>query len=233
MSKKDTQRTDSRIKHDNIPEDVRAGARMYVRLLKAGDPIPDYVRKLHNQYKRLARRGGGSAIKSNIIHTFIPERYRKANNDIARLKRQGKKPTPETEADAREYQRWLKHGGQPPPKRIKLEPDEVKWPQTAAMEWDRLINDGKCPGDIPQYIIDGRAKYLGKQTSKYTPCSKSDRKGGKGCRGMHGNGPKLLKYAPGVANCVRCQIGYRNVPEDVNRCGCCGGSLRKQKRFKS
>lgn len=223
------------IKYPDIPEEVRAGARTYVRLLKAGQPIPDHVRELHNKYKGWARRSGRKpGFTGNIVRTDIPEEFRRANTEVARMKRLGKKPDAETKANYSEYQRWLKYGGKPPPKKVvKFELDKMEWPMAAALEWDRRISGGEAPGEIQQYIVDGRAKHKGLKPSKYTPCSPSDRTGGKGCRKKHGNGPKRLRYGPGIANCTKCQIGYTNVPDDVNRCGCCGATLRKQKRSKS
>lgn len=225
---------DSRIKYADIPEPVRKGARIYVRLLKAGKPIPDHIRKLHNEYKSWARRKGKNPadFKGNIIHDYIPEPLRKANTEVARLRRLGEKPDEKVAADYLEYQRWLKYKGEPP-KRMKLEPVEPKWPLTAVIEYDRLIKEGVAPGDIPRHIVEGRAEHLGVKPSKFTKCALSDRVGGRGCRGRHGNGPRRLRYVPGVAMCVRCTIAYTGVPEDVNRCGCCGATLRKEKRFKS
>lgn len=220
------------VKYMDIPGELRRCGSEYSRLRRAGEPVPEDVRIKNNLYKRWLARGGkdpNAAKMDGVSHTYIPEDLRRACAEYNRLKRHGRTPSAEVLAKHAEYHRWLKHGGRPPEKGG----GNTEWPRSAYLEWVRLIKAGTPPGDIPSKVAEGRAEYLGTAPRKYTECAPSDHVGGRGCRGRHGNGPRRLPYGPGVAACTSCMIAYRDVPDDVTGCGCCGKPLRKSARSKS
>ena len=221
--------------YKDIPPELRRAACESVRLRRAGLPVPDDVRRNHNLYKQWVNHDGkdpAEAPNHKTVHTYIPEHLRKANTTYCRKRREGQVPTKEEAADAAEYRRWIQYGAKPPEKEEPLPPPKAEWPLSAALEWDRLISEGTSPGDIPEKIAQGRAEHLGIAPKKFTKCSQSDVVGGRGCRGRHGNGSRRPKYGPGVAVCSNCDTSYKDVPADVNWCGCCGSNLRKSARFK-
>ena len=218
------------VKYADIPAELRRAANEYTKLLRAREPIPDEIRVKHNKYKRWVACGGKDpdAVKTDrVVYDYIPEELRRASHEYNRLKRRGETPPPDVAKKNSEYGRWVRHRGEPPPR-----PEEPKGPHLAHLEWIRRIREGESPGDIPASVAEGRAEYLGTAVRKYTACAPSDRKGGRGCRGRHGSGPRRLPYGPGVAVCTNCVVAYRDVPADVTGCGCCGKPLRKSSRSK-
>lgn len=218
------------VKYADIPEELRRCGSEYSRLRRAGKSIPDDIRTKNNMYKRWLACGGKdpeTAKASRVTRVYIPEELRHACAEYHRLKRHGRIPPAEVAAKYAEYQRWISHGGKPPERK------KPEWPHSAYLEWIRLIRAGTPPGDVPSKVAEGRAEYLGAAIKKYTACAPSDYKGGHGCHGHHGNGPRMLPYGPGVAMCTNCSVAYTCVPYDVTRCGCCGKQLRKSARAKS
>ena len=226
-----------RIIHHGIPTDLREAARRYAVLIGRGEPVPDDIRKKHNEYKKWVRYGGKDPAgipRKASANSYIPEDLRKALAEYNRLHAAGADPPRDVIEKANEYARWRAHGGPPPEKRRRLpKPHEVEWPYSAYLEWHAMLKKGVPPGEIPAKVAEGYAKYLGVPVRKYTPCCPPGKKNGQGCRGRHGDGPMRIPFAPGVAHCTPCQIAYRNVPDDVTRCGCCGKVLRKNPRNKS
>lgn len=222
--------------YGDIPEELRRAACEAVKLRRAGKPVPDDIQRLSNQYKRWVYHNGkdpGEGDGREPVHGFIPDELRKAHAAVCRKRYNGEIPTKEETAMYNEYFRWIRHGGPPPEREERPDPARVEWPLSAYLTWNDLIKAGTAPGDIPMDIADGRAEYLGVAPKRYTACSPSDVVGGRGCRGLHGGGPRRLRYGPGVAMCLNCDASYTDVPEDVNWCGCCGRRLRKSARFKS
>ncbi len=219
----------ARVKHADIPPELRRAFYECARLRSEGEPIPDHVRQMANEYRRWANNGGKDpgGRTWGAVYTYIPEELRKAVTRCAKARRAGLRPSAEDLAKQSEYWRWRLHGGPPP------QPDPPpEWPKSAHLEWRRLIRAGTAPGDIDPDIARGHAEYEGRKPHRYTRCAPSDRIGGRACHGRHGNGPRRLPYAPGVANCRMCNVAYTDVPDDVFRCGCCGGLLRKEAKFK-
>ena len=215
------------VKHVDIPIELRRAAVEYGRLSRAGETVPDEIRIMHNEYKRWACRGGKDpeVYRSRIKHDYIPDDLRQAGLEYNRILRRGEMPTEDIIKKNSEYCRWVRHRGPPPPK-----PEKPEWPRSAHLEWIRLIGDGVPPGKIPADIAKGRSEYLGTTLRKYTKCSPSKNRGGRGCRGMHGDGPRKIPYGPGIAMCTNCSVMYQNVPDDVTGCGCCGKTLRRSAR---
>lgn len=221
--------------YEDIPEEYRRGACEAVKLRRAGKPVPEDIQELSNKYKRCVRYGGkepDSGSAHNTVHDYIPEQYRNANTAVCRKRLLGQTPTDEEIAFANEYRRWIRYRGEPPAKEEPADPAKAEWPLSAYLEWNNLLKEGKAPGEIPARISDGRSEYLRMDPKRYTGCSPSEKVGGRGCRGRHGNGPRRLRYGPGVAMCIHCDIAYTGVPKSVSWCGCCGGPLRKSARFK-
>lgn len=223
--------------YPDIPEELRKASNEYVKLRGAGEPVPDDIREKHNEYKRWVAHGGrdpGTVPKKGHPKTYAPAHLRAASAEYRRLRLAGQNP-PQDVVDAHnEHCRWLRYRGQPPEKRKRIpKPEEVEWPYSAYLEWNRLIREGTAPGDIPADIADGHAKHLGKPVKKYTPCEDSEVRHGHGCRGRHGKSNARRYFRKGTANCVRCSASYADVPEDVMWCGCCGSRLRKNPRSRS
>ena len=224
------------VTYQDIPENLRRAACEAVKLRRAGKPVPDDIQEMSSRYKRWIYHGGqdpGEGDGRVPVHDYIPAELREAHAAVCRKRYNGQAPTKEETAMSNEYYRWLRHGGPPPDKEERPDPDKTEWPLSAYLMWNQLIKDGTAPGDIPADIADGRAMHLGTTPKRYTACSPSDRIGGRGCRGRHGKGPKRRRYGPGVAMCSNCDTSYTDVPDDVNWCGCCGTILRKSARFKS
>lgn len=222
-----------RISYPDIPEDLRLAANEYTRLRSAGLPVPDHVKRGHNLYKRWVANGGRDPTvrRGNAI---TPAHLREANSKFKRMQRAGLKPPRELVDAHNEYVRWLRYRGQPPEKRKPLpKPEEVKWPYSAYLEWNRLIREGVAPGDISEELARGYAEHRGVSVRKYTKCEDSDMPHGRGCRARHGKSNARKYHRKGVASCVPCSASYSDVPEDVLWCGCCGARLRRNPRSRT
>ena len=219
------------ITYKEIPPELRRAAADAIRLRRSSLPVPDHIQSLSNEYKRWVRHGGTDPGQSGhkLTHGYIPEKLRKASNIVSLKRRTGGVITDEEARMANEYRRWIKYGGEPPSSSNHESPDV--WPLSAYREWVRLIREGVAPGDIPYNIALGYAEHKGMTPKKYTECSPSSTVCGRGCRGQHGDGPKRLRYGPGVARCTVCDRAYVGVPDDTHWCGCCGSSLRRRYVF--
>ena len=154
-----------RLKHSDLPAELREANSEYQRLQRAGKPVPEDIRALKCEYLRITARRRDPKVGSRRRgrqpeYDDIPEELREANSEYQRLRRAGQ-PIPENiHALNREYNRILARHRDPKvgSRRRGRQPEHEDIPEklrAANSEYQRRLRAGQ---PIPESLrIDARA----------------------------------------------------------------------------